>query len=276
MYAMRASIGAVAPVLLLGLLSLATACGGCSEDSGPPAGAPGGAPTAGETAGTDKPAAELKKVDPATVGSASGLVRVEGDVPPPRKFAPSGDTKCIEAHAELTDDALLASGGKLQNAFVWISDGLQGYAFETPKTPVDVQQTGCVYSPRMVGLMVNQTLLVHNNDPTMHNVDAKAKVNKPSNVAQPQGTPPREFSFRKPEVAIPLVCDVHAWMRSNVAVVPHPCFAITGADGAFTIKGLPPGKYTVQAWHETLGTQQAEVTVETGKDSRVADLVFHK
>lgn len=267
-------------MLLLGLLSLATSCGGCSKEADAPA-APGGtAPAAGGTAGgaagEGKPAAELKKVDPATVGSVAGLVRVEGDVPPPRRFSPSGDTVCIEAHKELTDDALLASGGKLQNAFVWISRGLEGFAFETPETPVDVQQTGCVYSPRMVGLMVNQKLLVHNNDPTLHNVDAKARINKPSNLGQPAGTPPREFTFKKVEVAIPLVCDVHAWMRSNVAVVPHPFFAITGADGAFAIKGLPPGKYTVQAWHETLGTQEAEITVETGKENKVPDLVFHK
>ncbi len=277
MNAMRASIGALAAVLAIGALSATPGCSGetaAEGGAGTPSGAAGGG---GASGSAGAPPAERKPVDPATAGSLSGMVRVEGDVPPPATFAPSSEAFCMQAsHGEMTDESLLVQAGKLQNAFVWISDGLQDYVFDAPSTPVEIDQRGCAYAPRLVGARTGQTVLLHNHDPVLHNVNAKAKINKGGNLAMPADSDPRDYVFKKVEVAVPLTCDVHPWMRAFVAVVPHPCFAITGADGAFRIEGLPPGEYTLEAWHEVLGRQPIPVSVEAGKDTRVPDIVYHK
>jgi hypothetical protein len=145
---------------------------------------------------------------------------------------------------------------------VYIKDGLDpAYAFPAPAEPVVLDQTACTYTPRVLGIRVNQPLLLSNSDPTFHNVHALPATNREFNHGLSPGIPPMRHTFTRPEVMVRFKCDVHGWMQAWVGVTAHPFFAVTGADGAFTLAGVPPGTYTVEAWHEVLGTRTAQVTV---------------
>ena len=159
------------------------------------------------------------------------------------------------AHAE----DVVVNGGKLQNVFVYVKEGLSG-AHAAPATKVLVDQDGCVYKPHVVGVMTGQTLSFKNSDGVLHNIKAAASVNRPFNISQPTNME-SERSFASAEVMVPVQCDVHGWMHAYVGVLDHPYFAVSGADGMASIGNLPPGTYTVEAWHEKYGTQTQSVTV---------------
>jgi plastocyanin len=146
--------------------------------------------------------------------------------------------------------------------FVYIKDGLGNkYLFDTPTEPVDLDQKGCMYHPHVVGVRVGQPLRVINSDQTMHNVHGMPQTNREFNKSQPITGQKDSFTFTAPEVMIPFKCDVHGWMNAYVGVVNHPYFAVTGHGGTFALRSVPPGTYTVEAWHEKLGRQQKSVTV---------------
>jgi hypothetical protein len=152
--------------------------------------------------------------------------------------------------------------------FVWVKSGLEGKNFAPPTTPVTLDQKGCVYEPHVIGIQANQALSVTNSDPFTHNVHPLPKNNPEDNRSQTAGAAPAEFKFPRQEVMIAVKCNIHPWMRSYIAVVNHPFFAVSGADGSFSIQGLPPGTYTIEAVHESLGNKEAQVTVgasETGE-----------
>jgi len=144
--------------------------------------------------------------------------------------------------------------------------------YETPKTGVLIDQDGCHYRPHVLGIMVGQPLEIKNSDGILHNIKAKGVKNRPFNISQPT-TMTSTRTFSAPEVMVPLECNVHGWMQAYLGVLPHPFYAVTGADGSFTIKGLPPGTYTIEAWHEKYGTQTATVTV-AGTESKTQDFTF--
>jgi plastocyanin len=150
----------------------------------------------------------------------------------------------------------------LQNVFVYVKDGLGTRTYATPTTPVALDQKGCRYVPHVVGVQVGQPVLIANSDATLHNVNSAPKNNRGFNFGQVPSTPAVTRTFDKPEIGVPFRCDVHSWMNAYAGVVPHPFFAVTDANGAFEIKGLPPGTYEIEAWHEQLGTQTQSVTVD--------------
>jgi plastocyanin len=155
-----------------------------------------------------------------------------------------------------------------------VKDGLDPeYAFETPTTPVVIDQKGCVYTPRVVGVRVGQPIEVVNSDPTLHNVHALPMVNQEFNQGQPVQYSKLSRTFTAPEVMVRFKCDVHSWMAAWVGVVAHPYFAVTGADGSFQLPNLPPGTYTLEAWHEKLGPKTAKVTVAAGQ-TQAASFTF--
>jgi plastocyanin len=198
---------------------------------------------------------------PAGEGSVTGRVVFEGTPPEPQVVRMSSDPLCMPAGGKAMSETILvgASGG-LKNVFVHVKDAFGGQAFKAPTTPVVVDQLGCRYTPHVFGARVGQVVRIVNSDPTLHNVHGIAKVNPEFNFGQLAKGPHEDKVFHKPEVMIPLRCDVHGWMVSYVGVVPHPFFAVSGDDGAFAIKGLPGGTYTIEAWHERLGTQSQSVT----------------
>lgn len=234
-------------VLLSSVLAVSLACSGSSEPQEPKA--PAGAP-------------EGKRVDTATAGTISGRVVFQGTAPQAQPVDTRMDSKCAsEAGGEIRDRSVVVVDGGLENVFVYIKNGLEGYAFAAPDEPVKLDQDGCVYIPRVLGVRVGQPMEINNSDPFPHNVHAAATVNPQFNTAQPFEGMRHTHSFAKPEIMVPFKCDIHPWMIAYVGVASHPYFAVTSGGGRFELKDVPPGTYTIEAWHEKLGTQTATVTI---------------
>ena len=138
---------------------------------------------------------------------------------------------------------------------------LRGKTFETPAAPVALDQHGCWFQPRVIGLQTGQTLQVSNSDPVTHNIHPLAEINREWNHSQGAGDAPIARKFPRPEVMIRVKCNIHSWMRAYIGVLDNPYFAVSGADGSFEMRNVPPGEYTIAAWQETLGTQEQKVTV---------------
>ncbi|MBI4056303.1 MAG: carboxypeptidase regulatory-like domain-containing protein [Elusimicrobia bacterium] len=201
----------------------------------------------------------------AQAANITGSVSYSGKVAKGGEIKFTADPKCAEQHKgeKVFAQDIVVNKGKLVNAFVYVKSGAP--KGEAPKQAVVLEQKGCWYHPLVVPLHVNQPLEIVNNDPTMHNINVKPKNNSPFNIAQPVKGMKSTKQFAKPEVLIPVQCNVHPWMRSYLAVVDNPYYATTDDKGNFTIKGLPAGKYVVEVVHGKLGTTSKEVTV-TDKD----------
>ena len=206
---------------------------------------------------------EYFHVDPATAGVVKGSIRFEGKKPTRKVIDMSSDPACEAAHkGKVYNETLLVNpDGTLANVFVYIKSGLEGKQFEVPQTPVLFDQRGCWFQPRVLGVQTGQMLRITNSDPVNHNIHALAQVNREWNHSQPPEEGPIDRKFLKPEVMIPLKCNIHGWMHAYVGVVDHPYFAVTGADGAFEIKNVPPGDYVIEAWQEQLGKSEQKVTL---------------
>ena len=165
-----------------------------------------------------------------------------------------------------------ASGGGLKDVLVYIKSGVSG-SYPAPTEPVLLDQKGCMYHPHIITVQVGQPLKIRNSDDTLHNIHPHPTVNQEFNVGQPRQGMESTKTFDKPEVPIPVGCDVHPWMRSYIAVLNHPFFAVTKEDGTYEIKGLPPGEYQIEAWHEKLKNQTQKVTVKDG-DKAKADFTY--
>lgn len=246
-------------VVLASLIFFA-ACGGSGE-----------AP-AGDAAPADTPAADTaKRVDPATAGDISGKVSYTGAAEQGARIRMTADPSCAEQHSGpiYAQDVIVNENGTLEYVFVWVKSGLEGYQFDTPSQPAQLDQHGCLYKPRVFGVQTGQQIEILNSDPTTHNIHPVPSVNREWNKSQAPNVDPIVESFPRPEVMIPVKCNVHPWMKAYIGVVAHPYFAVTGEDGSFALKGLPPGEYTVEAWHEKLGTKEMKVTVATGATQEV-------
>ena len=157
---------------------------------------------------------------------------------------------------------MLGTGNTMGNVLVWVSKGVPaGKTYPAPKTPVTLDQNGCVYVPHVQGIMVGQAYRILNSDGVLHNVHSLPKVNPSFNKPMPPTMKETTTTFAKPEPVFQIKCDVHPWMSAYIGVFTHPFFSATKTDGKFTISGLDPGTYEITAWHEVLGTQTASITV---------------
>jgi plastocyanin len=209
-----------------------------------------------------------------STASVVGRVRFEGQRPEPTRINMSADPSCAKQHPGpiFSEDFSVAEDGALGNAVVFISDGLTGVSFDPPAEPVVFQQKGCMYKPHVLAMRANQKLKVVNSDNTMHNIHPVPAYNLEWNKAEPAGASLEE-TFAREEIAIPIKCNVHPWMRSYIAVFKHPFFKVTEKDGSFDLHDLPPGEYTIKAWHEKLGTVTQKVSVGAGEAKHI-DLLF--
>src|SRR2546425_437866 len=199
-------------------------------------------------------------------GTITGEGKVTGTKPAMPMIDMTEEATCKAKYATPPHEetVVVNANGTLANAFVYVKTGLPaGASYPKPATPVVLDQTGCHYGPHVFGIMVGQTLQIKNSDGILHNIKAKGTKNRPFNISQPS-VMTSDRTFTAEEVMVPLECNVHGWMHAWVGVLPHPFYAVSGRDGSFTIKGLPPGSYTIEAWHEKYGTQTATVTVAVG------------
>jgi plastocyanin len=208
------------------------------------------------------PPPDAKRVDSATVGNVAGRVTVDGVLPPNPPIDLGGDPVCQQAHKDgATFETYASENGGLGNVFVYVKDGLGQYYFDVPTEPVRLDQSGCMYKPHVFGVRVDQNIEFVNSDSTGHNVHALPIANKEFNFSQPIKTQKDTRFFTSPEVMVRIKCDMHSWMAAYAGVLDHPYFAVTEPGGKFELRQLPPGTYTVEAWHEKLGTQTRQVTL---------------
>lgn len=249
---------------LIGVFVFVAACGG----GGQPAG--GGGTPSGGGGGGEQPAAS--PVDPATVATITGKVMFEGTAPDNEPILMEAEPTCQEQYPNgaFTETALVNDNGTLQNVFVYVKSGLGDLKFPVPTEEVLLDQQGCRYHPHVFGIQAGQDLIIRNSDGILHNIHPMPSVNRAFNLGQPVKMDSKK-KFDKVEVMIPIECDVHEWMSGYVGVLDHPYFSVTGADGAFSLASLPPGTYTIEAWHEKYGTQTMDVTVG---EKETKDIVF--
>jgi plastocyanin len=207
------------------------------------------------------PAAVANPVDPATAATLTGAITLQGTPPAPAPIRMDSDPFCQQQGTATTETVLVGSNSALQNVFVYVKDGLGDRQFPVPTAPAVLDQKGCRYVPHVLGIQVGQTLDILSSDNTLHNVHAIPASNREFNMSHPLAGIKHTHVFSTREVMVPFKCDVHRWMNAYIGVLDHPFFDVSGTDGKFELKGLPPGTYTIEAWHEKLGTQTQSVTV---------------
>jgi hypothetical protein len=213
----------------------------------------------------------------------TGVVAFTGTPPAPKKIDTSADPVCAKESPNLTTEDAVIKDGKVGNVFVYIKDGtladnskIADLTFDPASSPVKLDQQGCHYHPHVLGIQTNQKLTITNSDPTQHNIHPTPKNNPEWNQTQPNGAPPIEKTFARAETLIPVKCNQHPWMKAYIGVLKHPFFGVSAEDGTYTIKGVPPGTYTVVAWREggTEGTTKTMQVTVPAKGSAKADFSF--
>jgi plastocyanin len=202
-------------------------------------------------------------------GDVTGKVTFEGTAPKAAKLQMSADPVCMRAHKEpvLGEEVVVNKNGTLKNVLIYVKEGLGSKKFDAPSTKVSFEQKGCQYTPHVLGIQVGQELEVINDDPTLHNVHSLSKENAQFNVAQPKQGMKLTKKFDKPET-FKVKCEVHTWMGAYIGVFSHPFFAVSSDDGSFSLKKLPAGDYTIEAWHEKYGTQTFKVKVSATGEAK--------
>ena len=238
---MVASMSALRAALALSVL-VATACGRSES-------------------GCDAPRA-VTPLDRSAAGTITGTVTFDGAPPPMKIITFGGDPQCAARHpGPVAAGDVLVHDGRVEDAFVYVKDGLGERTFAVPDKPVTIDQAGCLYTPHVAGVQACQPVQFVNSDPVLHNVHGTPSQSPPWNFGMSVQGSQRTVRVPRPEVMIDIRCDVHPWMRAYLGVLDHPYFAVTGADGRFTLADLPAGDYVVASWHERFGTREARVTV---------------
>ena len=247
------------PKSTLLLLTLALLVCACSHSPGP----------------EQETALPLATIDEANGATITGKVLLTGEKPVMPALDMSANPMCERQHPtpQHAETVVVNPNGTIRYAFVWIKDGLPKARYAPPQINVVLDQNGCVYRPHVLALMVGQQLEIDNSDPVNHNVHAEAQVNVPWNESQPPQANKKFKTFSRQEIWFPVTCSVHPWMRAYLSVVSHPFFAVTGEDGSFTLKGVPPGSYTVEVIQEKYGHKTAQITV-AAHDNKTLDFTY--
>jgi plastocyanin len=205
-------------------------------------------------------------------GSINGRVTFTGTPPKPKPLDLSKEPECVKMHSEvplLPEAVVVGPGNSLRNVVVYISAGAQAGPW---KPPAIFEQKDCHYTTHVLAVQAGQEIRITNNDPLSHNIHPMAKANREWNKIQPANTPSFSYAYDKEEF-IPVKCNLHPWMQGYFAVLKSNHFAVTGDDGRFSLPDLPPGHYTITAWHESFGTQSRELVIGGG-EMQTVDFVF--
>jgi len=241
--------------LVLSLLTFVVACGGDDDDLDED--------TPAETAGTPYKTTGNE-------GTITGKVLFDGtSAPEPKAIDMAADGACAAKNPNAVAEDVVVKNGAVEYVFVYLKDGqttegskkIDSFKWDAP-AEARLDQNGCHYVPHVIAVQVGQKLNVTNSDPTTHNVNVQPKNNDAFNTAQGQNAPPITATFKRAEVLIPVKCNQHPWMKAWIGVLKHPFFAVTKEDGTFEIKNVPPGTYTLEAWHEKFGTKTAQIKVD--------------
>lgn len=239
----------------------------------------GGSDTKDTAAGPDAPAAPVADDVSASAEDTgphlSGKITFDGPRPVRTVIQMAEDPKCTAMHAAeplLSDREIVGEDGAIKDVFVYIKEAPEGN-YPVPPEQLVLDQIGCQYVPHVFGIQIGQELSVQNSDPLLHNIRSFTRTNRPFNNAQPEGAPPRIKKFGKVELSIRMKCDLHPWMTAFIFALDHPFFATTDESGAYAIHGLPPGDYTLVAWHEKYGEQETAITIAEDEGT-AADFVF--
>ena len=199
-------------------------------------------------------------------GDIQGKITFDGKAPKMKSLRMDADPVCVANNevAPRKEWLILDENNGLKNVLVFVKESPSNSLsddYSPPENPAVIDQNGCVYVPHVLGVMVGQDLDILNSDGTLHNIHALPKVNKEFNKAMPRSKKRMTVQFDKSEAPFKVKCDVHPWMGAFLGVFDHPYFAVTNDDGSYVISGLGPGDYVIEAWHEKLGSQTANVTV---------------
>jgi carboxypeptidase family protein len=219
--------------------------------------------------------APTRAFNPATASSIAGKVTLEGKPLALKPIDMGAEAYCEKLNVAPVFPQQVVAGpsGSLANVVVYIKDFPADYIVDPPVAAPTLSQRGCMYDPHIVALRTGQVLEIKNEDQATHNVLAMPEQNPKWNRSEAPGAPPIEETFATPELAIPVRCNVHPWMKSYVFVFGHPYYSVTGNDGRFELKNIPPGTYTIEAWQEKYGKQDATITVGP-KESKSIDFTF--
>lgn len=195
-------------------------------------------------------------------GTVSGKVTYNGQPPTPRKLDMGAEPQCASKEPGAVSDDIVVKDGKVVNAFVYLKGGpADRYSYEIREGEKTLDQSGCRYHPHVLGIQVNQTLKISNSDAVNHNIHPTPTTNQEWNESQAPGSPVKEKTFDRPETLIPVKCNIHPWMKAWVGVMAHPFYAVTAEDGTYSLKGVPPGDYTLVVHHETFGEKTFQINV---------------
>lgn len=246
------------------------ACGGGEKSGGEAMG--GGEQMAGGGASS-----LASVVDTTTAATITGAVRFEGTAPEMPTIDMSEEPTCAQKHSTppKSQQVVVNANNTLEWVFVYVKSGqtqdgrsLSDIQFPTPTDSVEIDQDGCQYHPHVLGIQVGQPLAIVNSDGILHNINANPDQGRGFNVSQPIKMTSSK-TFVQPDVMVPIRCDVHGWMHAWAGVLTHPYYSVTDDQGNFTISKLPPGTYTVEAWHEKYGTMTQEVTVVANESKQI-------
>jgi plastocyanin len=210
------------------------------------------------------------EIDEATAGAITGTVNFAGKAPERLKIDMSQDPVCSITGGENLAEQFVVHGGKLANVYVYVKGGPEAAMTATARStaPVVLDQVGCKYTPHVVAVMRGGTVEFRNSDGTMHNIHTMPAGNPAVDVSQGAKGAPEQKQFDTPEIMMPVRCNNHPWMNAFINVSATPFFAVSDVDGRFSIKGLPPGKYTLAAVHEKLGEQTVTIEVASKEQAK--------
>lgn len=213
-----------------------------------------------------------KPVDAATAGTVTGTIHFEGTPPQMRNINMIDVPNCAKMHSTpvTTEGMVPGDNGTLQNVVVYLQGDFRSYSFPQAGAPAKVEQHGCVYSPHVVAVITGDSLQVSNEDQVTHNINAMSQFRQGWNETQVPGSAPVLRQLVHEEIPMTVKCNMHPWMRFYLVVLSHPYFQVTGKDGQFSLRNVPPGNYTLTAWHETYGTKKQAITVQPQQEQALS------